>query len=131
MTKALLSVLVFASVATAFNMSNLSINLFGPCHSGSTTNTTVCQEVTKQYGSNDPIVGVITAAMEVISFLAGAAAVILILVASIQFITSGGSKGGDSGAVKGAKSSLTYALVGLAVTVLSQLIIVFVLDKIG
>jgi len=91
----------------------------------STPNSTVCQD-TEPVPTNDPVITLIKAAVEVISYLTGAAAVILIVISGIKFATSGG----DSNAVSSAKGTLTYALVGLLITVVAQLLIVFVLNYI-
>jgi hypothetical protein len=62
--------------------------------------------------------------VNIISFIAGIAAVILIVVAGVKFITSGG----DSNGVASARNTLVYALIGLAVVALAQVIVHFVLQ---
>ncbi len=73
------------------------------------------------YGSN----GLLVKIANIVAFIAGVAAVILILVGSIQFITSGG----DSAKVSTAKSTIVGALIGLAIIVLGATLINFVLGK--
>ncbi len=118
---AILTALLIPSLGLASQAS--AVNLFSPCKKlpGSAT---VCQE-TKSVNTN-PIITVIKDAMEVIAFVTGAAAIILVVVSGIRFIVSGG----DANAVAGAKNTLIYALVGVAVTALAQSIIVFILDKV-
>lgn len=69
----------------------------------------------KGAGVND-IVGV---AVNIISFLAGVAAVIMVVLSGFKYITSGG----DPAKVSSAKSSLIYALVGVAVVVVAQVLV--------
>jgi hypothetical protein len=61
--------------------------------------------------------------VQVLSFVVGAAAVIMIVVAGLKYVTSGG----DSAKVGSAKSTLVYALIGLAIAVLAHLLVIFVL----
>jgi len=90
-----------------------------------TPKAAVCQD-TSSTPSTDPVITLIKAAIEVISWLTGAAAVILIIISGIKFATSGG----DSNSVASARGTLIYALVGLLITVVAQLLIIFVLNYI-
>jgi len=112
-------------------------NLIPICNKANNTGTDasgtdVCKDVNAQQDPNDPssatnpVIKIIKVAVDVVSFVAGAAAVILIIISAIRFITSGG----DSGKVAQARGALTYALVGIAITVLAQTLIAFVLDKV-
>jgi hypothetical protein len=60
----------------------------------------------------------------VISIIAGIIAVIMIIVAGIKYTTSGG----ESGAVSSAKTTLVYALIGIAVAALAQVLVHTVLS---
>ncbi len=55
----------------------------------------------------------------------GVAAVVMMIVAGIQMTTSAG----DPGAVKKAKMTLTYAIIGLVVAILAYAIVNFVIRK--
>lgn len=89
--------------------------------------TDVCKDVKSQKSSDDnPVIKVINAVLQIVSYVVGVAAVIMIVVSGIKFMTAGG----DPGAVKSARSNLIYALVGLVVVVLAQAIIYFVINKI-
>ena len=68
---------------------------------------------------------IVKAAVEILSFVAGAVAVIMVIVAGFKYMTSGG----DSGKVSSAKNTLIYAMVGLAIAVLAQALVHFVLSK--
>lgn len=77
-------------------------------------------------GGAGNITPVIKAAIQILTLIAGIAAVVMIIVAGLKFITSGG----DSSAISSAKNSLIYALVGLVVVALAQFIVHFVLGKV-
>jgi hypothetical protein len=85
----------------------------------------VCQDVGAQQTKN-PIIRIIKAAIEVISYVVGIAAVIGILASALRMITANG----DSNAIATARTGLIYCLIGVVVVSLSQLIVVFVLDKV-
>jgi len=59
-----------------------------------------------------------------ISYIAGVIAIIMIIVAGIRYTTSGG----DSNKVSAAKTSLIYALVGIAVAGACQILVHLVLS---
>jgi hypothetical protein len=69
--------------------------------------------------------GVLATIVNIISFIAGAIAVIMIVLAGFKFITSGG----DANRVASAKNSLIYALIGIVVVALAQAIIHFALNN--
>lgn len=59
------------------------------------------------------------------SLIVGVIAVIMIIVGGLKYITSGG----DSGNITGAKNTILYALIGLVIVALAQVIVRFVLQK--
>lgn len=63
--------------------------------------------------------------VNIFSIVVGAVAVIMIIYGGFRYITSGG----DSGRVGNAKSTLLYAVIGLIVVALSQLIVHFVIGQ--
>jgi uncharacterized membrane protein YuzA (DUF378 family) len=65
---------------------------------------------------------ILNTAVTILSLVVGAAAVIMIIVSGFKYITSGG----DSGKVGSAKNTLIYAVIGLAVAALAQLLVHFV-----
>jgi hypothetical protein len=92
-----------------------------------TANATAC---TDQNPSTDPISGsggILLHATQIISYIAGAAAIILLILGGIRYITSGG----DASNVKSAKDTVLYALIGIAIVVIAQTLIAFVLDKLS
>jgi hypothetical protein len=65
----------------------------------------------------------IAAIVNILSLIVGAAAIIMIMLGGFKYITSGG----ESGKVGNAKNTLVYALIGLAIAALAQVIVHFVL----
>lgn len=68
--------------------------------------------------------GTILAITNTVTFIAGALAVIFVIVGGIQYATAGGN---PARAAK-ARSTLTYAVLGLIIAVLARALINFVLD---
>lgn len=63
--------------------------------------------------------------VNIISVIVGIVAVIMIIYGGFRYITSGG----DSGNVSAAKNIIIYALVGLIIVALAQIIVRFILGK--
>lgn len=75
-------------------------------------------------GAGKSAVGSVAAkAVEIISYIAGIIAIIMIIISAIRFITSNG----DASKVGTAKTALVYALIGIAVAGLAQVLVRFVL----
>jgi|AntRauTorckE6833_2_1112554.scaffolds.fasta_scaffold44394_2 hypothetical protein len=70
------------------------------------------------------IQNIITTTINVFSLVVGVISVIMIIIGGLKYITSGG----DSGNVTGAKNTILYAVIGLVVVALAQVIVRFVLN---
>ena len=64
--------------------------------------------------------------VNIFSWIVGVVAVIMIIVAGFKYITAHG----DSNAISSAKTTLTYAIVGLVIAVSAQAIVQFVLKEV-
>ena len=60
------------------------------------------------------------------SLIVGAVSIIMIIYGGFKYITSGG----DSAGVTAAKNTILYAIIGLIIVALSQLIVRFILSRI-
>ncbi len=69
---------------------------------------------------------IITQAINLISIVVGIIAVIMIIVGGIKFVMSGG----DTAATNSARNTVFYALIGLVVVFLAQILVRFVLHKV-
>lgn len=72
---------------------------------------------------NDLVVTIIN----IFTWVVGVVAVIMIIIAGFRYVVSGG----DSGSVGGAKNTIIYAIVGLIVVILAQVIVRFVVQNIN
>lgn len=68
----------------------------------------------------------ITVFVNLLSAVIGVIAVVMIVIGGLKFITSNG----DTSKVTSAKVSLTYALVGLVIVAISQMLVHFVLSHV-
>lgn len=75
---------------------------------------------------NNGLNRVIEQAINIFSIIIGVIAVIMIMVGGLKYITSGG----DSAGVSSAKNTILYAVVGLVVVAMAQIIVKFVLNKV-
>lgn len=64
--------------------------------------------------------------INLLSSIVGVVAVVMIIIAGFKFITAGG----DASQVASAKSTVIYAVIGLAITALSQVLVHFVLNNV-
>jgi hypothetical protein len=97
---------------------------------GTPADQAACAGLTQLNGANcnsndgqSAIGNIANRVVTILSYLAGIIAVIMIIVAGFRYITSGG----DSAKVGGAKTALAYALVGVAIAVLAQVLVHFVI----
>ncbi len=77
-------------------------------------------------GATDRVNRIIRLVINIFSLIVGVIAVIMIIIGGLKYITSGG----DSGNITGAKNTILYAIIGLVVVALAQVIVRFVLNKV-
>lgn len=70
---------------------------------------------------------IIRTVVNLFSIIVGVVAVVMVIVSGLKYVTSAG----DSASVNSAKNTLLYAVVGLIVVALAQIIVRFVLAKVG
>jgi hypothetical protein len=90
----------------------------------STSNDNGCGSGAEASGTVDKIIKLV---INIFSLVVGVVAVIMIIVGGLKYITSSG----DSGNVTGAKNTILYAIIGLVVVALAQVIVRFVLNKVN
>lgn len=122
-----LVVLTFLVGCFSFTMASpasAAFSLFGDaCESNSSA--TVCQDARN---SGNPLWGsgsVVELIVNILSLIIGVAAVIVIIIAGIQYMLSTG----DPTKVNNAKNAILYALVGLVVAVLARFLVNFVVSR--
>ena len=77
-------------------------------------------------GTGPTVESVIATVINILSIIVGVIAVIMIIIGGLRYITSGG----DSNNTKGAKDTILYAIIGLVVVAMAQVIVKFVLNKV-
>jgi len=77
--------------------------------------------------SSNQLQNILTLVVNIFSFIVGIIAVIMIIIGGIKYITSGG----ESSNVSGAKNTIIYAIIGLIIVALAQVLVHFVLAKTG
>jgi hypothetical protein len=81
--------------------------------------------------NNDPtgsgLSGIIKNAINILSLVIGIAAIIMVLVGGFRYVISAG----DSAGTNSAKNTIFYALIGLVIAALAQILVHFVLAKVG
>jgi hypothetical protein len=78
-------------------------------------------------GAEDRVNTIIKFAINIFSVIVGIVAVVMIIVGGLRYITSGG----EASNVSTAKNTIVYAIVGLVIVALAQIIVRFVLSKVG
>lgn len=120
------TLLALCTASLALPLTVAAFDPFGSVECGQASDSAVCQDKSNTENPLTGIDGLILKIVNIIAVVAGATAVIIIIVSGFRFVTSGGS----SDEVAGARRSLIYALVGLAIIALSRTIIAFILGKI-
>ncbi len=88
-------------------------------------NSTDCQVDPEEAGST--VNTILSNVINIFSIVVGVVSVIMIIVGGLKYITSGG----DSGNVSGAKNTILYAIIGLVIVALAQVIVNFVLGRVS
>jgi hypothetical protein len=111
----------------------LMVNLLMPSMVFADAKTEICKGIGAAGGGSTDcsagtttVEGVIGTVINVLSWVIGIIAVIMVIVGGLKYITSSG----DSNNVNSAKNTILYAIVGLVVVALAQVIVRFVLKKI-
>ncbi|HEX5395337.1 MAG TPA: hypothetical protein VFW52_03250 [Candidatus Saccharimonadales bacterium] len=134
MSKAFLLRLILVSYTVlffvpAFTASVSAFDLFPDSCSGQAQNSPVCQQA-RQQGTNDPISGpggIINKAANIIAVITGIAAVIVIIIGGLNFITSSGNA--EKTAL--ARRQILGALIAVVIVALAWTLTTFIINLIG
>lgn len=83
-----------------------------------------CKNV-KNCNEANPLGGIFQLIANVMLFLVGAVAVIMLIIGGFRYVTSNG----DAGAIKGAKDTIMYAIIGIVVAFLAYAAVNFVVTQ--
>lgn len=118
----LMSLVIMFGMTPALQVA--AIDIFPNCGQGSNSGTPdVCNEVKNQRGNS--VVGAIKTVINILSYAIGIAAIIILVISGLRMVLDGD----DPKAVEQARSGIIYALAGVAITVIAQSIVVFILNK--
>ncbi len=107
----------FASASIADNLCK------GSNQAAAGTNDISCGNAGQQGGNG--LTSIAQNVTNIFSIVVGIVAVIMIIYGGFKYITSGG----DSGNVSSAKNTLIYAIIGLIIVALAQIIVHFVINS--
>lgn len=114
--------LVPAVANAAISTQNINSGLCSGSNGDTSGNsTTGCDATTATTAVNN----ILTDVINIFSLIVGIVAVIMIIIGGLKYITSGG----ESSNVSGAKNTIIFAIVGLVIVALAQIIVHFVLAK--
>lgn len=104
-------------------------SVFSICQSNSSASqTSVCNTINKHQANNsNPVLIIIKTVINILSYITGIIALIIILISGARFMISSG----DPNRVTTAKNSLIYAIVGIVIFLSAQLIVTYVLNNVG
>lgn len=77
-------------------------------------------------GADSDVNGILSTVINIFSLIVGVVAVIMVILGGLRYITSGG----DTSNTKAARDTIIYALVGLVIVALAQVIVRFVLKQV-
>jgi len=130
MKRRLLSVIALATLCLLSAQQHAAaFSIFGGVCNGSTGDSAVCKTGTPD---KNPLIDTMIAITNIVALVGGMAAIIIILISALRFITSGSDVSTGSRTdtdVEDARRSLASALLGLAVIVLGRTLILFVIGK--
>ncbi len=125
-TLLILGSIILTSLATYGNVSAVNV-LYNVCSNINKTHTSsVCVDSSTASTKNNPIISEIKIAINILSFIIGIIAVLVIIVSGLRMVLGGS----DPQTVNSSRDAIIYALIGIIVVVVSQALVVFVLNKI-
>jgi hypothetical protein len=89
------------------------------------TTASTCSVAESTTDANQSVSDLVKMIINILSWVVGIVSVVMIIIAGFKYVTSGGN---DS-SVTSAKNTILYAIVGLVIVALAQVIVRFVLSK--
>jgi len=78
-------------------------------------------------GTGPTVPGVVRSVISMLSYIVGIAAIVAVIISAFKYITAGG----DTNRISSAKSTLIYALIGVAIAALAQVLVIFVFKQVS
>lgn len=98
-----------------------------------TTQTEAEAKICEGLGGCDPVAGeqtvpgIVQTAVDLLSWVVGIAAVFVVIFGGFRYITAAG----DSSKISSAKDTILYALIGIAVVAMAQILVRFVIGEVS
>lgn len=127
--KSLIASLLFLGILAAPAYANAQVPLFRDACNRTGNQSSVCKDARQKAGQN-PLYGpngIISIAVNILSIVVGIAAVIGIIVAGIKYLTSAS----NPQEANNARELVIYAVIGLMLATIAQVLVRTVLFKIG
>jgi cytochrome bd-type quinol oxidase subunit 2 len=102
-----------------------NVNIQGDACSGANIDLTGGQANGCGDTATNTVSSLLKKVIDIFSLIVGAVSVIMIIIGGFRYIISGG----ESSNVSGAKNTIIFAIVGLVIVVLAQILVQFVLAK--
>jgi hypothetical protein len=117
------------SIAAVFAFAAVPVLAVGTTVQAQTPKAEICKGINNgatcnQSGTNN-LSGYIGNIVNILLFIIGAVAVIMIIIGGLRYVLSGG----DSSSIKSAKDTILYAVIGLIVAISAYAIVNFVVLK--
>lgn len=125
-------------LSSGINSKASAVDVLSPAcsSSGSTKDSDVCKSSSANQGANEKsnvALDTIRTATNIVALVAGAVAVIMIIISGFTIVTAGGSpvgqRSGDPNAIKSAQARILNSAIGLLIIAFAWTIIRFVTDK--
>lgn len=116
-----LGLLAPIAFATTTHAANIQDNL---CAGANLEFSKSANCATSAGGATDKVNKTVSLGINIFSWVVGVAAVIMIIIGGLKYITSSG----DSNNITSAKNTILYAIIGLIIVALAQFIVKFVLN---
>jgi len=119
--KKIIAILLLITVILGFSVPALAYNPTGSICTTGGTNSSVCSPQNKSpiAGKN----GVLKDAIEILSVVTAIVSVFMMVIGGVTYVTSGG----ESQRTNSAKNTILYAMIGLVVVAISQVLVHFVI----
>lgn len=114
------AVIVSGLVATLSIAPNVAAMTIDPCAGTAVGSSELCNDTTTAEGAIEIIANILF-------FIIGAVAVIMIIYAGVRYTTSGG----NPEAVKSAKNTLLYSVIGLVVAIFAYAIVRWIVGRVS
>jgi hypothetical protein len=121
---------LLAPAVVTFSSASVYADAFSSSNAKNQACTGISGEEDSLKGCTAPtksINAIIIAVLNFLSAIVGVVAVIMVIVSGFKYITAAG----DSGKASNARSTLTYAVIGVVIAALAQALVQFVLKKVS